>query len=151
MSLTLNYLGQIERGKKWPALEALMAIADTLTVSPAAFFDFEPGDLEPAELRKSLGRLFEHSDKKALQRTLSLQRICDTTSSSTTGLISLFTLERPVSSAPISNHFVLLGIIRHHEHSAGIIAELGVSENWRRDTNTHHDYQKTTVRPDHSN
>ena len=29
--ITPNYLGQIERGEKWPALEVIVAIADSLT------------------------------------------------------------------------------------------------------------------------
>jgi transcriptional regulator with XRE-family HTH domain len=65
--ITPNYLGQIERGEKWPALEVIVAIADSLTVSPAAFFDLEPGDLELVALRESLNDLLEHTDKNALQ------------------------------------------------------------------------------------
>jgi transcriptional regulator with XRE-family HTH domain len=73
--ITPNYLGQIERGEKWPALEVIVAIADTLTVSPAAFFDFEPEDLEPMALRKSLDHLLEHTDKKALQSILLVVKV----------------------------------------------------------------------------
>jgi transcriptional regulator with XRE-family HTH domain len=36
-----DYLGEIERGEKWPALWMLRAIARTLKVSPARFFEFE--------------------------------------------------------------------------------------------------------------
>lgn len=38
-----DYLGEIERGEKWPALWMIRAIARTLKVSPARFFEFEDG------------------------------------------------------------------------------------------------------------
>lgn len=36
-----DYLGEIERGEKWPALWMTRAIARALGVLPARFFDFE--------------------------------------------------------------------------------------------------------------
>jgi XRE family transcriptional regulator, regulator of sulfur utilization len=36
-----DYLGEIERGEKWPALWMIRAIARALEVSPARFFEFE--------------------------------------------------------------------------------------------------------------
>jgi XRE family transcriptional regulator, regulator of sulfur utilization len=47
-----NYLGQIERGEKWPALEVIVKIATVLSVSPATFFDFEVEEINPQVLRK---------------------------------------------------------------------------------------------------
>ena len=35
-----DYLGEIERGEKWPALWMIRAIARALKVSPARFFEF---------------------------------------------------------------------------------------------------------------
>src|SRR6267154_6673701 len=36
-----DYLGEIERGEKWPALWMIRAIARALKVSPERFFEFE--------------------------------------------------------------------------------------------------------------
>jgi transcriptional regulator with XRE-family HTH domain len=36
-----DYLGEIERGEKWPALWMIRAIARVLKVSPERFFEFE--------------------------------------------------------------------------------------------------------------
>src|SRR5260370_4802251 len=36
-----DYLGEIERGEKWPALWMIRAIARALKVSPTRFFEFE--------------------------------------------------------------------------------------------------------------
>ena len=36
-----DYLGEIERGEKWPALWMIRAIARALKVSPERFFQFE--------------------------------------------------------------------------------------------------------------
>jgi transcriptional regulator with XRE-family HTH domain len=39
--ITTNYLGEIERGEKWPSLENIRAVARSIGVSPARFFEFE--------------------------------------------------------------------------------------------------------------
>jgi XRE family transcriptional regulator, regulator of sulfur utilization len=39
--ITTNYLGEIERGEKWPSLENIRALARSIRVSPARFFEFE--------------------------------------------------------------------------------------------------------------
>jgi len=39
--ITASYLGEIERGEKWPGLEVIRSIARGLRVSPAQFFEFE--------------------------------------------------------------------------------------------------------------
>src|SRR6185312_10788019 len=33
-----NYLGEIERGEKWPSIEVIQRLADTLSVPPSTFF-----------------------------------------------------------------------------------------------------------------
>jgi transcriptional regulator with XRE-family HTH domain len=38
-----DYLGEIERGEKWPALWMTRAIAVVLGVAPAKFFEFDEG------------------------------------------------------------------------------------------------------------
>ena len=39
--ITTSYLGEVERGEKWPALEVIRSIAHGLGVSAAKFFEFE--------------------------------------------------------------------------------------------------------------
>jgi len=39
--MNANYLGEIERGEKWPSLEIIQRLAGTLSVSPSAFLEFE--------------------------------------------------------------------------------------------------------------
>jgi transcriptional regulator with XRE-family HTH domain len=68
--ISLNYLGQIERGEKWPALEVIEAIASAIGVSPAAFFDFDAEQSNPAILQDLVARLIENRDTKQLQDVL---------------------------------------------------------------------------------
>ena len=42
-----DYLGEIERGEKWPALWMTRAIARVLGVSAARFFEFDEAEDEP--------------------------------------------------------------------------------------------------------
>ena len=39
--ITASYLGEIERGEKWPGLEVIRSIARSLRVSATRFFEFE--------------------------------------------------------------------------------------------------------------
>lgn len=38
--ITVEYLGEVERGEKWPALKVTRAIARAIGVPPARFFEF---------------------------------------------------------------------------------------------------------------
>jgi len=38
-SVSLNFIGQIERGQKQPSMKTLKRISDTLEVAPSAFFE----------------------------------------------------------------------------------------------------------------
>lgn len=62
-----NYFGQIERGEKWPALELIVKIADTLSVPPATFFEFEATEIDPKVLRENISSLLANRDLKELQ------------------------------------------------------------------------------------
>jgi transcriptional regulator with XRE-family HTH domain len=42
--ITVEYLGEVERGEKWPTLKVIRAIARALRVSPATFFAFDDQD-----------------------------------------------------------------------------------------------------------
>ena len=39
--ITVEYLGEVERGEKWPTLKVIRSIARGLNISPAIFFDFK--------------------------------------------------------------------------------------------------------------
>lgn len=67
-----NYLGQIERGEKWPALEVITKIAKSLSVPTSTFFDFEGTEVDPQRLRSKIHSLLENRDPKELQQALRL-------------------------------------------------------------------------------
>jgi transcriptional regulator with XRE-family HTH domain len=70
--ITSNYLGEIERGEKWPSLQILSALAKALDVSPARFFEFDPHSADPRVLRKQLDQFLARRDAKQLQQ---IQRV----------------------------------------------------------------------------
>jgi transcriptional regulator with XRE-family HTH domain len=45
-----DYLGEIERGEKWPALWMTRAIAQVLGVAPAKFFEFDEETEEDSDV-----------------------------------------------------------------------------------------------------
>jgi len=53
-----DYLGEIERGEKWPALWMPRAIARVLGVSPARFFEFDE-DTDDSPLTDKVKRLLD--------------------------------------------------------------------------------------------
>ena len=54
-----DYLGEIERGEKWPALWMIREIARALKVSPKKFFAFENQSESSASRVERLQRLLE--------------------------------------------------------------------------------------------
>ena len=72
--ITPNYLGQIERGEKWPTLEVLVKIADSLSVSPETFFDFEIENESAHFLHRQISALLADKDTKQLQQALRVLR-----------------------------------------------------------------------------
>jgi transcriptional regulator with XRE-family HTH domain len=70
--ITSSYLGEIERGEKWPKLQILSALANALDVSPARFFEFDPHSADPKALRKQLDQFLARRDSKQLQQ---IQRV----------------------------------------------------------------------------
>ena len=63
-----NYLGEIERGEKWPSLEVIGSVARALNVSVAAFFDFESQEPNVGLLRTRLRHLLEDRGIAEIQR-----------------------------------------------------------------------------------
>jgi transcriptional regulator with XRE-family HTH domain len=70
--ITANYLGEIERGEKWPAFDMLGQLASALNVAPASFFQFQDEEVDPAILLAKINQLLEARDVKQLQQALRL-------------------------------------------------------------------------------
>jgi len=67
-----NYLGEIERGEKWPSLEILERLAVALAVSPPAFFEYEAEEADNRILLTKLQRLLSERSTDQLQQALRL-------------------------------------------------------------------------------
>ena len=68
--ITANYLGEVERGEKWPSLENICSIASALKVSPSTFFDFEAQEIDPNILVQKLHRIVENRGTEQQQQAL---------------------------------------------------------------------------------
>jgi len=68
--ITPNYLGEVERGEKWPSLEIICAIASALNISPPIFFEFEGQETDPGILIQKLHRLIENRTTEQQQQAL---------------------------------------------------------------------------------
>jgi transcriptional regulator with XRE-family HTH domain len=68
--ITASYLGEVERGEKWPSLEIICAIATALSVSPPVFFDFEAQETDAGILVQKLHRIIENRTTEQQQQAL---------------------------------------------------------------------------------
>ena len=68
--ITPNYLGQIERGEKWPTFEVIEGLARAVQVTPNAFFDYQADENSPESIRKQISQLLSDKDVRQLQRAL---------------------------------------------------------------------------------
>jgi len=75
VEITASYLGEVERGEKWPALEIICAVAAALGASPSTFFDFETQETDPGVLRRKLHRLIENCTITEQQRALAMLKV----------------------------------------------------------------------------
>ena len=71
-AITPNYLGEIERGEKWPSLDVIVSLSKTFAVSPAAFFEFEAEESDPRILREKLTRILLDRNTNQLKQALRL-------------------------------------------------------------------------------
>jgi XRE family transcriptional regulator, regulator of sulfur utilization len=55
--ITSNYLGEVERGEKWPSLEIICSISEALSVTPQTLFDFDGQEIDPNVLVQKLHRI----------------------------------------------------------------------------------------------
>jgi len=68
--ITVNYLGEVERGEKWPSLGITRAVAKALNVSPSVFFEFEDQETDPGLLVEKLHRIIENRTVEQQQQAL---------------------------------------------------------------------------------
>src|SRR6266851_2455879 len=68
--ITANYLGEVERGEKWPSLEVIGAVAAALGVAPPIFFEFETQETDPGILIHKLHRIIENRTTEQQQQAL---------------------------------------------------------------------------------
>ena len=65
--INANYLGEIERGEKWPSIQVIQRLADVLQVSPSSLFEFEAEEKDPSALRSKLDDLLARRSTEELQ------------------------------------------------------------------------------------
>ena len=63
----VNYLGQIERGEKWPTLDVIVSLADAIGVPPSVFLDLDPAMTEPEALKSAISQLLQNRDSAQLR------------------------------------------------------------------------------------
>lgn len=72
--LNSKYLGQIERGEKRPSLDAILALAKALQVSPASFFQFDSEENDERVLRRKIEGLLHDRSPQQLQQVYRILR-----------------------------------------------------------------------------
>ncbi len=67
--ITAEYLGEIERGEKWPTLKVISSIAHAIGVSPEVFFNFDNHEAgAPIEqVQEALAKRTAEQQKQALR------------------------------------------------------------------------------------
>jgi transcriptional regulator with XRE-family HTH domain len=63
-----NYLGEIERGEKWPSLEIISSLAKVMNVSVGDFFDYGSQEQNVNLLKAKLRHLLEDRGIAEIQR-----------------------------------------------------------------------------------
>ena len=69
-----NYLGELERGEKWPKIEMMERVAAALEVSPAAFFEYEAQETDNTILLNKLQKLLSTRNTEQLRQALRVLR-----------------------------------------------------------------------------
>ena len=72
--LNSKYLGQIERGEKRPSLDAILALAKALQVSPDSFFHFDREENDERVLRRKIEGLLHNCSPQQLQQAYRILR-----------------------------------------------------------------------------
>jgi transcriptional regulator with XRE-family HTH domain len=63
-----NYLGEIERGEKWPSLDVIVALSETLGVPLESLFEFGVGHEDIETIKDDLGRLLNQLNAEQLRQ-----------------------------------------------------------------------------------
>ena len=66
--ITSNYLGEIERGEKWPSIEIISSIAAALDVPPSLFLSYESEEPNANLLKAKIRHILERRGLADLQR-----------------------------------------------------------------------------------
>jgi transcriptional regulator with XRE-family HTH domain len=69
-----NYLGEIERGEKWPSLEVLESLSKALNVQVVTFFEYDSYEPNVNLLKAKLRHLLENRTIEDVQRAYRLLR-----------------------------------------------------------------------------
>jgi transcriptional regulator with XRE-family HTH domain len=69
-----DYLGEIERGEKWPALWMIRSIARALEVSPEKFFEFDGTEEPSASISERFERVVSRGTPEQQEQALRLVR-----------------------------------------------------------------------------
>jgi transcriptional regulator with XRE-family HTH domain len=68
--ITVSYLGEVERGEKWPSIEILRSIATALNAPLSTFLEFEAQEIDTAILREKLNRVLDNRTTEQQQQAL---------------------------------------------------------------------------------
>lgn len=68
--ISANYLGEIERGEKWPTLDMIERIALALQVLPPSFFEYEDQEVDNDILLGKIQRLLSSRSTAQLQQAV---------------------------------------------------------------------------------
>lgn len=68
--ITAGYLGEVERGEKWPTLNMIRLIATVLNVPLPTFFEFEAQETDSKILIEKLHRIIENCSTEQRQQAL---------------------------------------------------------------------------------
>jgi len=66
--INANYLGEIERGEKWPSLQIISALAKALGVSSSEFFNNESQETNLNQLKSKIRQMIETKKIDEVQR-----------------------------------------------------------------------------------
>jgi len=61
-----KYLGRLERGESQASFDLIIALANAMSVSPSAFFDFEIVQADQKVVKEQLRRLLQRQDGRQL-------------------------------------------------------------------------------------
>ena len=74
MNISSSYVGEIERGEKWPTFDMLERLARALEVEPSSLFEYEAEELNKDLLLTKLQHLLSNRSMDELQQALQILR-----------------------------------------------------------------------------